>query len=302
MFDTPILYLIFNRLDETKITFQSICVLKPKKLFIAADGPRFGNQYDDINCKLVREYVLSSIDWVCEVKTLFRERNLGCGKAVSEAISWFFKNVDEGIIIEDDCLPDASFFLYCSELLHRYRENSNIYHINGSNHQFGLKRGYYDYYFSTYSHVWGWATWKRAWACYDYNMYDLDTHSKSVFFKKYAPLELMNEVKKGDVDTWDVQWFYSVLKNHGTVITPNVNLVKNIGFNKNATHTNISIPDFIRYSRDGNLVFPLKHPVKISLNLRADKFTALFVHRIIMPRIIDNVFKKILKFYSKRFI
>jgi hypothetical protein len=302
MFDTPILYLIFNRPDLTEITFPSICKIKPKKLFIAADGPRTGNKYDELNCMIARQFVLSKIDWDCEVQTLFRDKNLGCGKAVSEAISWFFMDVDEGIIIEDDCLPDASFFSYCSELLLRHRENNNIYHINGSNHQFGIKRGYSDYYYSVYPHVWGWATWRRAWTYYDYNMHDFDTLSKSDLFQKYAPLELMKEVKHGNVNTWDVQWVYSVMKNFGTVITPNVNLVKNIGFNENATHTITSTPDFIRYSKDGNLYSPLKHPVKILMNNRADKFTALFVHKIFKPRILDLLLKKIMRYYFNQLL
>ena len=302
MFETPILFLIFNRPDLTEITFPSICNIKPKKLFIAADGPRTGNEYDELNCKIARQYVLSKIDWDCEVQTLFRDKNLGCGIAVSEAISWFFKHVDEGIIIEDDCLPAPSFFSYCSELLIRFRGNNNIYHIIGSNHQLGVKRGYSDYYYSVYPHVWGWATWRRAWDDYDFSMLDFESFAKTDIFQKYATIELMNQVKIGNINTWDVQWMYSVMKKEGIVVTPNINLVKNIGFKGNATHTITSIPDFIRYSKDGNLYSPLKHPVKILVNNRADKFTALFVHKIFKPKILDLLLRKIMRYYSNQFL
>ena len=126
MFNTPVLFLIFNRPKLTEISFSSIYTTKPKKLFIAADGPRIGNEIDVLNCMIVRNYVLSKIDWDCEIQTLFRDVNLGCGKAVSSAISWFFENVDEGIIIEDDCFVDSSFFNYCSLLLEKYRNNDKL--------------------------------------------------------------------------------------------------------------------------------------------------------------------------------
>jgi hypothetical protein len=211
MFDTPILYLIFNRPDLVEVTFSAICEIKPKKLFIAADGPRLDNLDDVLNCMLARQYVLSKIDWECDVKTLFRDTNFGCGIAVSSAISWFFEDVEEGIILEDDCLADKSFFNFCALLLNKYRSNHKIFHINGSNHQFGIKRGCSDYYFSVYPHVWGWATWKRAWNFYDYKMCNFLNSNKII--NKYAQLNLMTEVLQGKVNTWDIQWVFSIMIN-----------------------------------------------------------------------------------------
>jgi hypothetical protein len=279
MFETPILYLIFNRLELTKITFPSICVLKPKKLFIAADGPRFGNHYDENNCRLVREYVLSTIDWDCEVKVLFREENLGCGKAISEALSWFFMNVDEGIILEDDCLPDISFFSFCTILLNRYRYENRIMHIGGTNLQFGKFRGDGDYYYSIISHVWGWATWRRAWVHYEFNLnnaikispnrYNNVFRSNKNIIKYYK--DIFSEMRNSKIDTWDYQWFYIIILNNGLSICPNKNLVKNIGFGKEATHC-VNEPKWNTLNT-ANTISSFRQPSKFVIDYDADAYT-----------------------------
>lgn len=245
MFETPILFLVFNRPDTTALVLDSIKLVKPRKLFIAADGPRENREGDIDLCKRVRDLVIARIDWDCEVNTLFRENNLGCGRAVSEAISWFFTQVEEGIILEDDTLPNISFFKFCRNLLERYREDETIMHISGNNFQSGIIRSDGDYYFSKYSHIWGWATWKRAWQKYDYLLsnwpdyklfglsricnYD-ETQIK--FWKK-----IFDEVYSGLIDTWDYQWLFSIWFNKGVCVLPNLNLVINIGFREDATHT-----------------------------------------------------------------
>jgi len=168
-FNTPILFLVFNRPNTTQRVFNVIRQVKPKQLFVAADGPRRDKGADEEKCEATRE-IVKQIDWDCEVKTLFREENLGCGKAVSSAITWFFENVEEGIILEDDCLPNLDFFGYCEELLDRYRDNREVMFIGGDNFQKGKKWGDASYYFSAYNHVWGWATWKRTWDIYDFKL------------------------------------------------------------------------------------------------------------------------------------
>jgi hypothetical protein len=240
---------------------------------------------------------LSKINWTCELHILFRDENLGCGKAVSSAISWFFNNVDEGIILEDDCLANNSFFSYCQQLLNYYREDLKIFHINGSNHQFGIKRGFGDYYFSVYPHVWGWATWKRAWLHYDYYMSELDKYIYYNTFTKYAQNDLLYDVKSGKVDTWDIQWVYTTMIHNGVVITPNVNLIINLGFNDFATHTFFPVPDYIRFSKNGSINGVVNHPKRFKLNASADNFTALFVHKIRTPKFTDFIKRMILKKY-----
>ena len=243
MFHTPILFIIFNRPDTTQIVFDRIKQIKPKKLFIAADGPREEIEGEKDKCNESRN-IIKQIDWECDIKTLYRNENLGCGLSVSTAITWFFDHVEEGIILEDDCLPDLSFFNFCSVLLEKYRNNNNIMHISGNNFQFGRKRGNATYYFSHYPHNWGWATWKRAWEKFDFDLNLLDDYINSISLQKTRNKKeldfFMNILKsqKLKLDIWDYQWLFATWYYNGLSIIPNNNLVTNIGFGNNATHTN----------------------------------------------------------------
>lgn len=242
--NTPVLLLVFNRPSQTHVVFKQIKKVRPKQLFIAADGPRSANSEDEKLCRKVKQ-IVSAINWNCEVKTLFRTKNLGCGKAVSEAISWFFTYVDEGIILEDDCKPNLSFFAYCQVQLERYRHNERIMHVAGVNFQLGIQRGFGSYYFSKYPHIWGWATWKRAWEHYDVTIQEWPLYKNSPDFKSWCfnshELAFWSKVfdltYSGNIDTWDYQWFYCIIKSKGLCVMPNLNLVSNLGFGKWATHT-----------------------------------------------------------------
>jgi hypothetical protein len=243
-FDTPILFLVFNRPDPTRKVFETIRKIKPKQLFVAADGPRKDRPLDIEMCEEVKR-IVTQVDWNCDLKILFQEENLGCGKAVSEAISWFFEKVDQGIILEDDCLPDISFFEFCSILLHRHKYDDQVMHIGGNNFQFGKNRGNGDYYYSILGHIWGWATWRRAWRHYEFDLATAKPVSEESFSRAFKQNDLFINYYKdvflqvGDhkIDTWDYQWLYTIIRNNGLAICPEVNLVQNIGFGKDATHT-----------------------------------------------------------------
>lgn len=239
---TPILFLIFNRPDITKKVFEEIRKQKPKYLFIAADGPREEKAGDIQKCKNAREITLG-VDWDCELKTLFREKNLGSKYAVSSAITWFFDHVEEGIILEDDCIPNPTFFPYCTELLNKYKDDLKIMHISGCNLNDSLKFGSGSYYFSHYANTWGWATWKRAWNKYDLELNDRKLYSKLITstFKYYSERLFWNSrielINSNRVDAWDYQWLFSIWKEKGICLNSNYNLVTNIGFGPDATHT-----------------------------------------------------------------
>ena len=278
MIHTPVLFLMFNRPDTTRQVFEAIRKVRPKQLFIAADGPR-DNRPDDIEkCRQTRE-IVSHIDWDCEVKTLFRESNLSCKYAVSEAIDWFFDNVEEGIILEDDTLPDSSFFFFCQELLARYRTDTRIMHIGGANFQLKKKRGNASYYFSNYNHNWGWATWRRAWKHYDVKLTEyhhfvrsnkIDSIMQNKLQKQYW-LDTFNNTKTGELNTWDHQWTFAIWDNAGISILPNTNLVLNIGFGDASTHTRQANR---RYSlvTMGNISHII-HPEEVIVDTKADDFT-----------------------------
>ena len=276
-FKTPILFLIFNRPDTTVKVFEEIQKRKPKYLYVAADGPRKNILGEVELCHQTRD-IIKQVDWDCDVKTLFREQNLGCGKAVSSAITWFFENVEQGIILEDDCLPHPDFFNYCEELLDKYKYNEQVMLISGDNFQNRIKRSEESYYFSAYPHIWGWATWRKNWNKYDYLLEKTSTKEFKVISKEYFPLWTEQQVwldkfllmKKKAIDTWDYQFVFSIWINKGLSILPNVNLVSNIGFLENSTHTSDPNHKFANIPTQN--ILPLKHPSTIERNLVADEY------------------------------
>lgn len=271
---TPVLFLVFNRPDTTKQVFEEIKKAKPPRLYIAADGHRKQKPGEAEKVNEVRTYLLENIDWECEVKTLFREENLGCKYAVSGAITWFFENEEQGIILEDDCLPSQSFFWFCEELLKKYKDNLAVGHIGGNNFQKGIRRGDADYYFSNYGHIWGWATWRDRWLKYDVELEDFIDNSFIIeIFKNRKAQEYWSKVfermKNKLVDTWDFQWTFTLWKFKFISIVPQKNMVTNIGFGSDATHTNT-------YNPHSNLkrfeIFNLQHPSSLKINMEADLY------------------------------
>jgi hypothetical protein len=236
---TPVLFLIFNRPDKSLEVFNAIRKARPEKLFVGADGPR-PHKPDDVHlCQETRD-LIKKVDWPCEVKTLFREKNLGCRKALSEAITWFFENVESGIILEDDCVPHQPFFKFCEEMLEKYKNDERMAMVSGSNdlEEFGE-----NYLLTKYGNISGWATWKRAWNLYDKNFDNWtpeirDQVSKWTGKKSMKELSYkFDEVKNGRVKSWGYIWLFTKLFHKQYTIAPSRNLVKNIGFDFSATHT-----------------------------------------------------------------
>ncbi|MBC7535649.1 MAG: nucleotide-diphospho-sugar transferase [Ferruginibacter sp.] len=250
MFSTPVLFLIFNRPDTTIQVFEQIRKIKPAFLYVAADGPRSTKPGESETCQQVRSLVLNGIDWDCKLITLIREENLGCGRAVSEAISWFFGQVEEGIILEDDTVPDLSFFRFCEEMLQKYKTDDHIIAINGCNFNFSGEAST-SYFLSKYMNVWGWATWKRVADKIDYNMRSWNKQSKLQFLWSRLRSSLtdfdldwfrywrnnFDAVSSKKIDTWDYQWQYHQLLHNMNTVVAGRNLVINLGFGEGATHT-----------------------------------------------------------------
>jgi len=278
-YTTPVLFLIFNKPSLTSIVFREIRKLKPRNLYIAADGPREDKTGEIETCAQTRKLVLEGIDWDCEVKTLLRQKNLGCGRAVSEAITWFFENVEAGVILEDDCVPDPTFFDFCSALLARYRDNHQVMHVGGANFQPKSLSGKSSYYFSNYVHVWGWATWRRAWQLYNYDIpgnfsQALEPNLKRKFSsaaERAYWMKSFDGMVFHNIDTWDIQWSYCVYKNDGISITPAVNLVSNIGYGPDATHTHHFDPKVAALPLAG--INTIQHPPKVKILKKADNYT-----------------------------
>lgn len=278
---TPVLFLIFNRPDLTRRVFAEIRRARPERLFIAADGPRADRPDDARLCAEARSAV-EGIDWPCQVERLYRDSNLGCKRAVSSAIDWFFGRVEEGIILEDDCLPDQSFFPYCEELLERYRDDERVMIISGFDAA-GEWPGEGSYLFSKYIAIWGWATWKRAWSAYDVSMASwADPANKELIRKAVSPEGLWpakrwtyDRVYSGAKDTWDYQLEYAVLRNSGLSIAPRRNLIENIGFGARATHATAG--DAQAVPARSAIGIPLSHPSAVAADRAYDMhFTKRF--------------------------
>lgn len=234
MLETPVLLLAFNRPELTRIVFRAIRSVRPKKLYIAIDGPRM--QSDDFSAIAEVQKIVAYVDWDCQVYRLYQKNNLGCKKGVSTAIDWFFKNEEEGIVLEDDCEPTLDFFYFAQEMLSRYRDDPRVMMITGSNHLAHTNK-YPPYFFSEHYHIWGWATWRRAWSLYDVNMsgWELEENKayvKNKFCESYIAKHFENtfdSLKTFYVDTWDIQWVFTCLSNGGLCLTPGVNMISNIG-------------------------------------------------------------------------
>lgn len=267
-FETPILLIIFNRPENTKAVFDSIKKVYPTKLYIAADGARSNRPLEHQQCQQARD-IVKSIDWPCEVKTLFREENLGCGKGPAGAINWFFENETQGIILEDDCIPDFSFFYYCEELLEKYKDDDRIMHIAGANHNPSFVREpKYSYFFTQLGHPGGWATWRRAWNLFDFDMKEFNEITSKNYFRDLYPNFLirhyferkLEQTKKGEIEgVWDYRWEFAKLINSGLSITPKTNLIRNIGFGSDATHTS-NTNNYLWFLEVKSLDLPLSHP------------------------------------------
>jgi hypothetical protein len=262
----PVLFLVFNRPQQTSRVFDVIRQARPERLYVAADGPRRLPE-EARKCDEVRR-IVAQVDWPCEVKTLLRSKNLGCKQAVSDAITWFFDHEPEGIILEDDCLPSLSFFWFCQELIARFREDERIWQICGTSrleHNCYHKREA-SYLFSRYGPIWGWASWRRAWQHFDPHLTDwscmrrphlLNSVCKTRAERRFLR-DLGNKLHRRQIDTWDFQWEFTKVYQSGLSVVPSINMVVNIGFGPDATHT--LEPDPWAPARKADLWPPITHP------------------------------------------
>lgn len=300
---TPVLLLVFNRPDCTLRLFDAIRKARPKQLFVAADGPR-PKTNDEEKCAATRR-IISRVDWNCDVKMLFSERNQGCGKGPARGITWFFDHVDEGIILEDDCLPAPAFFTFCEVLLDRFRDDTRIMEIGGANLIAPeCKSDAHSYYFSEHNHTWGWATWKRAWDQYDYHISSASDPSvweyvansfnseleRDYFMKIFSKTYYDNDA----VTWWDYQWEFARRINGGLSVVSRNNLIVNIGLGSHGTHT--LDPGGIGHGLQWEeLPFPLIHPDFVMANKERDKryfeqtFTTFsYRMKFMLKRIVSN--------------
>jgi hypothetical protein len=284
-------FLIFNRPQLTRRVFERIRGARPAQLLVVADGPRRAHPGDIEKCAAARA-VTEEIDWPCTVYRNYADSNLGCGRRVASGLEWVFSQVEMAIILEDDCLPDPTFFPYCAELLEKYRGVPQIGMVSGSHHQEESAREGDSYYFCRYGNIWGWATWRRAWENYDFGMSDWPRWRDAGHLERMFPAKevrefwrgVWNETAQGRHDTWDYQWTFCYLR-HGLLgVLPRVSLIENIGFGSDASHT--AGMEFSKVKVE-SMEFPLRHPATIEPSLEAEARASLrfFSRQPILKRV-----------------
>ena len=276
---TPVALIIFNRTLTTERVFAEIAKAKPPKLLVVGDGPR-ANRPGEADRVAATRAIIKRVNWDCEVLTNFSEVNLGCKRRVSSGIDWVFEQVEEAIFLEDDCVPDSTFFRFCQEMLERYRHDQRIGMISGDNFQFGNRRSDDSYYFSKYVHIWGWASWRDRWVgSYDVSMARWpQTRNEGrladmVGSRREASYwyKIFERVHRGEIDTWDYQWVFANWMEGRMSILPAMNMISNIGFDEQATHTTGG--SHLANLARNPIEFPLTHPPEIFRDIEADQFS-----------------------------
>jgi len=274
MLTTPVVMMFQRRAELLRQVFEQVSTVRPQQLFLIADGPR--NASEEKGCREARA-VVEQIDWPCQVHRLYSDENLGVRRRISSGLDWVFARVERAIILEDDCLPDASFFTFTHELLEHYHADERIFGIAGSNNQLGRRRSAHSYYFSNYCGIWGWATWRRAWQHYDVDMHAWRDHGEKLLNdvceteseRRYWRW-IFDNVADGHMDTWDYQLLLAMWQQQSLFVIPEVNLISNLGFGADSTHTRR------KRSRLANIprtpISVLDHPTDVFRNYAADRY------------------------------
>lgn len=283
--EIPVLLTIFNRPEKTKAVIENLRQIRPNRLFVAADGPRLDSPQDRENCRLARQ-AATDIDWACDINTRFLDVNIGCDPAVSSAIEWFFQNVEFGIILEDDCIIHPHFFTFCGEVFVRYFNDQRIMQISSLS-PYAEREYPYDYHFSrAFRCSGGWGTWRRAWKHFTSNMDRYSDEEAFAILKAYYPdhtkcLQIYRkflEFKKGSFNNWDFQWNMACYAQNGLSIVPEKNLMINIGFGEDSTHTNHMNPVFENIQVQP-IKFPLQHPLIMYADSKPERILEKRIYR-----------------------
>ena len=275
--ETPVGFLIFNRPDTTKQVFQAIARVKPRTLLVVCDGPRNDRPGEARRVEATRA-IIDQVNWPCTVKTNYADENMGCKKRIVSGLEWIFQHTEEAIILEDDCLPESSFFSFCENLLDRYRYDHRIVSISGNNFQQGQSRTEYSYYFSKYFHCWGWASWRRVWENFDPEMTFWPSFSETESLKIFADSReeesywqrIFSLQYAGQIDSWAYPWLFSCWTQNGLTAIPAVNLVSNIGFRQDATHTT---GDSHLANLQTQALERIRHPALVTRHNPADQYS-----------------------------
>lgn len=277
--EAPVLIILYKRLETTERVFEVVRRVRPRKLFLAGNAPG-SDSPAELEAVARARSIVSRVDWPCDLRTGFRTEHLGAKESITTGISWFLEQEPEGIILEDDCVVAPDFLWFAQDMLERYRNDKRVFQIGASNFQQGIRRGDGDYYFSHYNHIWGWATWARAWSAFDLSLRSVTGGQLMSAMRPIIPalmprlfwLVMFHYVKSGKFDTWDFQWMVAMWMHGGLSVVPNENLVTNIGFGEAATNT-VARSNPWANMPTGSLPGPWKHPGGLLRDQAADQAT-----------------------------
>ncbi|MDB9526431.1 glycosyltransferase family 2 protein [Oscillatoria sp. CS-180] len=298
--ETAVVLVIFKRPDTTQRVIEAIRLAAPQKLFVIADGPRSDHPEETDKCYETRQ-LIEGVDWNCQVFKNYSDINLGLKKRISSGLTWVFEQVETAIILEDDCVPNTSFFAYCSELLEKYKDDEKIFCITGHNHLGDWKSDDQSFHFSAYFDCWGWATWRRVWQLYDPHMSAWSSPNIKKNIREFIDNDqqfenrsrVLDKAYNGKIDSWAYPFFFMCLMHSGMTITPAVNVISNVGFSKNATNTKSS-EDTRANLRVASISFPLKPPKETAIDREYDQQRFMKVwHRSLKARTVQKLRKAI---------
>ncbi|REJ67399.1 MAG: glycosyltransferase family 2 protein [Planctomycetota bacterium] len=302
---TPVAFLIFNRPDLTEQVFAAIAQARPERLLVVGDGPRADRADERAQVGATRA-IIERVDWPCEVQTNYAEENLGCKRRVSSGLAWIFEQCEEAIILEDDCLPDPSFFPFCEELLAHYRHDRRIVSIAGNGYEGGPLPYGNGYTFSKYFQCWGWASWRRVWENFDLELQtwpEFDAAGCLASFADSAAEErywrqIFDRQCRGEIDSWAYSWAYSCFAQSGLSVIPAVNLICNLGFDQRATHTRQV--DHHLAARPVDTLSEFRHPPAVIRNKEADKicFARRFQREPKLVRLKKKIRRRVRSWYD----
>jgi hypothetical protein len=306
-FTTPILLIIFKRQASLAAQLNILRALRPVRLYVFADGP--ANMKEETECQKARA-VLDGIDWPCAVHRKFMDLHLGCGRGPATAMDWFFENVEEGIILEDDLLPHPDFFPYCAELMERFRNDPRVMEISGTNRLGSWHDKAQSYHFSNWGSECGWATWRRAWRLFDFDVRAwaepqarealrtvLRRTKRVLFLSRILDQTFHNPAA---VSWWDYQWVFAKMLHNGLAAVPAHNLVRNVGCDSCSNHDRDKTHSFSMDPKLAGIPFPLRHPTQINANHEFDE--ALLDTAITTRHYLSSLLPRSIKQYVKRIL
>jgi hypothetical protein len=274
---TPVVFIVFNRPNWATQAFEQIRAARPERLFLIADGPRPDHRDHDLIARDKCVALVETIDWPCEVSKDIADENMGCGHRIASGLSWVFAQVDKAIILEDDCIADSSFFAFCEELLQRYEHDDRVFSVAGTNYARSWDHSGASYFFSKHFHAWGWATWARAWKTFDFGISEWDQAQVRESIMRYLDdadqfnqrSTILDQIRAGRDDVWSFQWTFAHLATQGLCAVPKTNLVTNIGWGEEASHTKVFRPDM--HIESGPLPSPYQAPEKVQPDNQYDR-------------------------------